>query len=382
MSGTLRDRAAVPARRVAAAAERVQGLFPARVWRHFTRSRGFVLAAGVSYQALFAIFATLYIAFAGVGLWLGASTPAVEALIALVDTYLPGLIGENGVLTEDQVFAIARDASALLSVTGLIAVIVFVWTAIGWISYSRLAVRAIFGLPPDTRQYVRLKARDFVVAVFFSVMLLVGGILGGAGSWFLNEVFAALGWSTTSTVFGALIRLATVLVAFVVDALTLTAIFKFLGGASVPWRMILPGAALGGAAIVVLQLGAGYLLSSSPSNPLLATFAVFIGLLLWCRLAGVVMLVSASWVAVSVADAGLSLAADADADADPDPDTRLAQLLVVCEELRDAAAAHRDAPFFRRRAARRREEAALEDLDELLRGDLATDVPGAAGVRD
>ncbi|WP_154796179.1 YihY/virulence factor BrkB family protein [Occultella kanbiaonis] len=382
MSGTLRDRAAVPARSVVAVAERALGLFPARVWRHFTRNSGFVLAAGVSYQALFAIFATLYIAFATVGLWLGANTRAIEALIELIDTYLPGLIGENGVLTDEQVFTIAQDASALLSITGVIAVIVFIWTAIGWISYSRLAVRAIFDLPPDTRKYVLLKARDFVLAVLFSLMLLIGGLLSSAGSWFLSAIFDALGLSTSSPTFSVLIGLATVLVAFAVDALTLTAIFKFLGGASVPWRMIVPGAALGGAAIVVLQLGAGYLLSSSPSNPLLATFAVFIGLLLWCRFAGVVMLVSASWVAVSVADAGLSLAPESDSDVEEDPDTRLAQLLAVCEEIRDAAAAHRDAPFFRRRAARRREEAAIQDLDELLSGDLAPHGSGSAGVGD
>lgn len=45
--------------------------FPVRVWRHFLIHNGFLLAAGVSYQALFASFAAIYVAFAIAGLWLG-----------------------------------------------------------------------------------------------------------------------------------------------------------------------------------------------------------------------------------------------------------------------------------------------------------------------
>ena len=65
------------------------------------------------------------------------------------------------------------------------------------------------------------------------------------------------------------------------------------------WRRIWPGALIGGLGISILQLGAGLLLSYTPSNPLLATFAIFIGLLLWFRLIGIVMLVAAAWIAVA-----------------------------------------------------------------------------------
>ncbi len=43
-------------------------------------------------------------------------------------------------------------------------------------------------------------------------------------------------------------------------------------------------------------------MSYTPSNPLLATFAIFIGLLLWFRVNGVVMLVASSWIAVAAQD--------------------------------------------------------------------------------
>ena len=68
--------------------------------------------------------------------------------------------------------------------------------------------------------------------------------------------------------------------------------------------MIWPGALLGGAALTVLQFGAGLLLSYTPSNPLLATFAIFVGLLLWFKISGIIMLVAAAWIAVAVEGQG------------------------------------------------------------------------------
>ena len=44
-----------------------------------------------------------------------------------------------------------------------------------------------------------------------------------------------------------------------------------------------------------------------PRNPLLATFAVFIGLLLWFRLVGIITLVAAAWIAVAAQDADIPL---------------------------------------------------------------------------
>ena len=49
----------------------------------------------------------------------------------------------------------------------------------------------------------------------------------------------------------------------------------------------------------MVQIGAGWLFSRGPSNPLLATFAVFIGMLLWFRLIGIIILVAAAWIAVA-----------------------------------------------------------------------------------
>ncbi|MBT2475588.1 YihY/virulence factor BrkB family protein, partial [Microbacterium sp. ISL-103] len=128
--------------RATALTQRTLGLFPVRVWRHFLQHNGFLLAAGVSYQALFAIFAAIYLAFAITGLWLGGSTEAVDGLIEIINSYVPNLILEQGgVFTPEQVREIAASTTNVLGITGLIALGTVIWTAIGWVTFSRRATR-------------------------------------------------------------------------------------------------------------------------------------------------------------------------------------------------------------------------------------------------
>lgn len=287
--------------RASALTQRTLGLFPVRVWRHFLQHNGFLLAAGVSYQALFAIFAAIYLAFAIAGLWLGGSEDAVNGLIAMINSYIPNLIQpEGGVITPEQVQEIASSTTGVLSITGLIALGTVIWTAIGWVT-SRRATRDIFGLPPDRRSYVILKARDLLAAVIFGASLVAGSILSSASAAVLSWLLGLLGWDSGSN--GViLIRIGAVIVSFALMSGALAAMVRFLTGTSLHWGTIWPGALLGGGAMTILQFGAGFLLSYTPSNPLLATFAIFIGLLLWFRINGVVMLVASSWIAVAAQD--------------------------------------------------------------------------------
>ena len=365
------DGAASEARRLDAAVERATaltrrtlGLFPVRVWRHFLQHNGFLLAAGVSYQALFAIFAAIYLAFAIAGLWLGGSEDAVNGLIAIINSYIPNLIlPEGGVVTPEQVQEIASNTTGVLSITGLIALGTVIWTAIGWVTFSRRAVRDIFGLPPDRRSYVLLKARDLLAALIFGIALVVGSVLTSASATVLSWILTQLGWDSGSDSVNVSIRIGTVLVSFALMSSALASMVRFLTGTSLRWGTIWPGALLGGGAMTVLQYGAGFLLSYTPSNPLLATFAIFIGLLLWFRVNGVVMLVAASWIAVAAQDRDLPLLAQTEAE------RRVAEhrALVTAARIRvrDAHAARERAPWYRAWAAARAVRAAEDELAEL-----------------
>ncbi len=336
--------------------------FPVRVWRHFLLHNGFLLAAGVSYQALFASFAAIYVAFAIAGLWLGGSEEAVTALIELINSYIPGLIAPSGgIATPEQVQEIASNNSGVLGWTGAIALGALIWTAIGFVTYARRAVRDIFGMPPDRRSYFLLKARDLLAAAIFGIALVVGAALASIGTYALEAVFSLLGFRVGDIVISAGVRTGSILVGFAVTSAALAALFRFLSGAQLAWRRIWPGAMIGGIGISVLQLGAGLLLSYTPSNPLLATFAIFIGLLLWFRLIGIVMLVAAAWIAVAATDRNVALLPQTEAE-------RLAAehaalLLAAQVRLRAAEDAKAHAPWYRAWLAER----ALRDAQNELR---------------
>nr|WP_201470275.1 YihY/virulence factor BrkB family protein [Microbacterium hydrocarbonoxydans] len=343
--------------------QRTLALFPVRVWRHFLQHNGFLLAAGVSYQALFAIFAAIYVAFAIAGLWLGGSTEAVDAMIDLINSYIPNLIqDEGGVFTRQQVQEIAAGTAGVLSVTGLIAFGTVIWTAIGWVTFSRRATRDIFGLPPDRRSYIILKARDLLAALLFGASLIAGSLLSSASAVALSWILDLLGWESALDGLTS-IRIGTVLVSFALLSAALAAMVRFLTGTSLHWGTIWPGAILGGAAMTVLQFGAGFLLSYTPTNPLLATFAIFIGLLLWFRVNGVVMLVASSWIAVAAQDRDLPLQPQTEAERRVAEHETLVQAARI--RLRDAQAARDSARWYRMLLAQRAVHAAEAELAHL-----------------
>ncbi len=303
----LLDRLDGPIAKATKLTTRTLAWFPVRVWRLFLQRNGFLLAAGLSYQSLFAFFATLYVAFAIAGLSFGSHSEAIDRLVDLVNGYIPGLIADDGMVTRDQLNAIVDRSTSLLGVTGGIAVLVLGWTAIGFVTFARRAVRDIFGLPFDARGYVRLKALDLLAAVIFGVALVIASILGSAASGIFDVLLRAFGAAEDTVLAHLTVRILSLAVGFVVNSAAIAALVRFLTGTSLPWRVIVPGAAAGGLATSILQIGAGLLLSYTPSNPLLATFAVFIGLLLWFRLNGIVILVAAAWIATVATDRDLAL---------------------------------------------------------------------------
>ncbi|POX65787.1 ribonuclease BN [Microbacterium sp. Ru50] len=362
-SSRLRERLDQPIERATTITRRTLGWFPIRVWRHFLRHNGFLLAASISYQSLFALFATIYTAFAVVGLWLGGSSMAINALIDVVNSYIPGLISGSGPVSPSDVADIARNSGSVLAVTGAVALAVAIWTAIGFVTFTRRAVRDIFGLPFDTRNYVLLKLRDFGAALLFGLVLVLGAALGLVAGGIVRQLFDLFEIPYESTTIDVLSRLASVLVAIVINAAALTALIRFLTGTALPWRKIIPGSIFGGTALSVLQLGAGFLAVYSPTNPLLATFSVLIGFLLWLRLAGIVILVAASWVAVSAADDDIPL--EIKTEEERRADERRALRVVAEAQLREAEHALAEAGWWKRVPARRDVNRARELLRRL-----------------
>ena len=128
-------------------------------------------------------------------------------------------------------------------------------------------MRSIFGLPKDTRAYALLKTRDFLVGLAFGTILILATILTVATTSFLGWLSTLLGLSSESVWSNLFVQAGSVLLVFVIDTLALAVLFRFLSGAAMPWRRMWVGSLLGSAALSVLQLLGGLVITGAGTQP-------------------------------------------------------------------------------------------------------------------
>ena len=74
----------------------VMALRPVRVFLRFGASGGEIMASGMSFQAVFAVFAGIWVGFSIFGIVLASNPALMDAVVAQLSNAIPGLIGENG----------------------------------------------------------------------------------------------------------------------------------------------------------------------------------------------------------------------------------------------------------------------------------------------
>lgn len=357
-----------PVKRVTRMTQQTLAWFPVRVWRHFLARNGFLLAAGMSYQAIFAVLAGIYVAFAIAGLWLFGTPEAYDAFVQIIGAFAPGLIGPDGVIDQDDLKELANGGASLFGWTGAAALAGVIWTAIGYITYARTAVRSAFGLPKDRRSYVLLKTRDLLAGLVFGLALFVAAVLSVATTSLLTWLVDLIGLDRGAW-FTVVVRTGGLLVVFAINTLSLATLFRFLSGAAVPWHRLWTGSLLGGFALALLQLLANLVVTITTHSPLyaaFAVFAVFLGLLLWFRLTNIVILVAASWIAVEARDRGENLRriTPEQLEAEQEAAERRALLVAAQVRVRDAKSELAAAPWYRKAFAKRQLRLAEAELGE------------------
>ncbi|GAA0999184.1 YihY/virulence factor BrkB family protein [Subtercola frigoramans] len=312
-----------------------------RVFQNYGANGGPLLAAGMSYQAVFAIFAALAATFSIFGLALAANPQLQDAIIAQLNTSVPGLIGPDGAIKPDAL----TSATPALGWTGIIAVAGLIFTAVGFLGSTRSAIRLIFNLPGPKTNPVLLKLKDFGLALAFAVLLLISAGMSILSVSAIGFVFDLFGWDQKSIAGEILARVVGLLVVFVFDTVVVAGIYRVLSGVPIPWQQLIPGSAFAAAVMGVLKILGSSLLGGATSNPLLASFAVIIGILIWFNLICQVLLVFASWIEVSMNDAHIDprmltpeqLEAQAlQAEADAHRQVLTAQRATAAAELEDA----------------------------------------------
>lgn len=292
-----------PATGVAALVQRVLALKPARVVLHFNEENGPLLASGMAYQAIFALFAALWLGFSIAGFVIRDNPALRTALFESLNRTIPGLVGTGGTTG-------AIDAGKLLDATALgassiVSTIGLLLTAVGFLGTLRTAVRIMFAVPQPTENPVLLKLKDLGLAVGFGAVVLLTAVISLVSTALLDLVLNLLGLANDSWVAAVAPGVVGALLILVIDTCLVAGAFRILSALKVPAGRLWAGALLGGIGLAALQTLGTSLLGGARSNPLLAGFAVLVGLLIYFDLVATVLLLAAAWIAVGLKDAGV-----------------------------------------------------------------------------
>ncbi len=291
-----------PATGFAALIEKITKSRPVRVLIHYNETGGPLLGAGMSYNAVFATFASLWISFSVAGFIIAGSPQLREALFQSINSVVPGLIDENGVVDPNDLL----DAVGALSWTSAIAIVILLFTALGFLASMRDAIRRIFDLSADTTNFLLQKARDLGLALGFGVLILLSASLTILTNAALGAVFNFLAIDDRSPFAVVVASAIGYALIFLVDFVTVAGAYRILSAVRIPLRRLLVGAAIGTVGIDILKAAFALgLIGGAGNNPLLAGFAVFIGLLIFFNLFCQVLLIAAAWIQVGMKDAGI-----------------------------------------------------------------------------
>ncbi len=291
--------------RLDAAVVWVRALKPVRVFEWYLERRGPLLSAGLSYQAIFAVFGGLWVAFAIAGAVIASRPSLQEALFDVIETSIPGLIDNGsgtGAIDVENLFS-----AGIFGWTGLIAAGVLLFTALGWLASGREAVRAMFGMKGADTNPLLLILKDLGLALAFGLAVILSAVLTVLSTELLAVVFELVGLDERSDAASLAIRASVLLIVLGLDALVLATFYRVVSGIAIPFRLLAQGTLLAALALGLLKILGTALLGGATNNPLLASFAVIIGLLIWFNLVCQVILVGAAWIAVGASDAGVDL---------------------------------------------------------------------------
>ena len=277
---------------------RLNTLRPLRVIQHYGRQHGPLMSAGIGFRMFFSITGLLATGLSLAGLFLSGQPALLDQIIRSVAVAAPGLLQVDGSEGLVDPYALLNPSS--LGWAALIAAGVTVFTSLGWISGVRDGVRGMMQFGPRGMNPVLQILRDVGTLLLLGVALVISAaaslVFGTAADWVSGQLNLdpLLAWPLTTSV--------TVFVPLLLGWGTALIMFRVAAGLKPARRSLLEGTLFAAAGTTVLQIFSTQLLASAGRNPILAPFAIIIGLLIWFNLVSQVYLVCASWVAIREQD--------------------------------------------------------------------------------
>lgn len=264
----------------------------------FIDAGGNIISAGMAYLAVFATFAALWLGFGIFGIVLRDKAELQAATVDYINTLVPGLITDG--TTSGAVSLSLLLSTRTLDWTSGIAALALLWVAVSWFSGTRRAIRLIFQLPRAFSTAIRTKTRDALLAIGFGIAILLSAGLSVIGTQMVSGLFVRFGITQPAWLLASVTNVAALVAMVIFDTLVLMAIVRVLAGIKVERINLIVGSLLGALALGVIKVLGSALLGGATNNPLLASFAVLIGMLIWFNLIARVVLLTGAFIATGV----------------------------------------------------------------------------------
>jgi inner membrane protein YhjD len=259
----------------------------ARAYERYRDRRGDRLAAAMTYFGFLSFFPLLALSYALLGYLVGVSDKARAYLVDAINSVLPGLAER---LPVEQI----AQAKAAAGVIGLVGLLI---TGLGWVGAARESMREIWGMDPDGGgNFLVKKLSDVGLLAFLGVMMILSAMVSGTAIHATHSVLRPLGLADVVGM-GTALWVLSLCVAVAFDAVVFLMVFSRVSGTQAPWRRIIRGAMFGAVGFELLKLVATLLIAHITRNPVYASFAVVVGLLVWIDVVSRFFLFSAAWTA-------------------------------------------------------------------------------------
>ncbi|QBI52427.1 YihY/virulence factor BrkB family protein [Streptomonospora litoralis] len=258
-----------------------------RAFERYSDVGGDRLAAAVTYYAFLSFFPLLALAFAAVGYAAAVEPAARDYLDQAIRETLPGLAEGLPV----QEIAEARTGAGILGLLGLL------YAGVGALGSVREALHRVWLKDVgDGPNFVVAKLLDILVMAVLGLCLLGSVALTSVAQAATHWLLGFLQLQDSLVAVGAT-RALGLAIAVAVDTVIFLVVFSRLSGTRRPLRLLWRGALLAAFGFEILKAAAALLISGTLSNPVYASFAVVVGLLVWINLVMRMLLLCAAWTA-------------------------------------------------------------------------------------
>ncbi|MBV8150370.1 MAG: YihY/virulence factor BrkB family protein [Candidatus Eremiobacteraeota bacterium] len=245
----------------------------------FSRDGCAFLAQGLAYNAIFAMIPLALLAIAGLGFLYG-SQEAQDRFLSTVDDFAPAL---HDLLADNL-----KSAVATRGISGVIALVVLVWSGKNLFQGLAYALNRALGVPQG-RPIVHDIVASIVMLPVVGVLLMVSTMLPPLVTFATN--WLGIRWAAFAQVasFGA-----SVLLVFVIAAI----LYVFLPNRVVPWTFGIPGAIFTAVTYEIAQIAFTVYTEHANFFHIYGAISTVVAFLLWFYLIGVLFLYGAEICAV------------------------------------------------------------------------------------